>query len=864
MKIRTMLSAGVLTEGVALTGAPAHASPGGACDPDAKNLLITFQPVENVGASYVRTHLTVADKDQRCALGDDWALYFNSVRQPMAVYPAGTAGDAARQQLADQGLTVARADTAQSGDFYVMKPTSGFSAVGAGQARQVTIDFELWMILKTDAPAGFSISYGGKTPRWVPAKILLDPADPEQTTAFSGDARPVQTTATRYADDTSPSLDLTLKQRLLPQPASAVATGGTLRLSGANVQAPKPLANEASYLRSALSDVLTGGPGPVISLGLDPAAKPESYTLTVDGGGVAIRGGDAAGVLYGIQTLRQLIPASPHRQSSVRIPRARIADAPLFSYRGLQIDVARHFQSKQTIEKFLDLMSFLKLNALHLHLSDDEGWRLQIPGLPELTGFGGQRGFDLTESKRLHQAMGSGTEGLAGLPKNATEANLGTKPAYQGYEDATVNFVGQGSGYFSTSDFEQILTYATQRHIQVIPEFDFPAHARAAVQSEERRFQATGDSTYRLLDPADTSHHVSVQGYTDNLANPCLAGTYNFLTKVTSEVGKMYAAAGAPLNVLNMGGDEAPGPNRWQGSPACAANPDTAGKTDAQLWDYFQAKYNAIDRKVAPHTAGWEDVLLDGGGNATLPGFIALPWQNVWGWGREQVAYQLANAGTPVILAHATNLYMDLAYNKDPNEPGYYWAEFVDEKSTFTYQPFDVYANATEDRWGNPFTADPSWTQLTGTGKKNILGMEAQLWGENGKSPQLREYQAFPKLLGVAERAWNQQTPTPAQMPAAWNVFNNTLGQVVFPLLSYYHPVGLSGDDGVNYRIPLPGGQISGGVLTANVRDPGLTIQYSTDGAHWQTYRGPVHVTGAVSLRTLAPDGRVSRVSPLG
>src|SRR5262249_8862787 len=158
--------------------------------------------------------------------------------------------------------------------------------------------------------------------------------------------------------------------------------------------------------------------------------------------GVTIRGGDAAGVLHGIQTLRQLIPAGPRKQNAVEIPKAQIADAPLFSYRGLQIDVSRHFQSKETIEKFLDLMSFLKLNALHLHRSADEGWRLQIPGLPELTGFGGQRGFDLTESKRLHQAMGSGTEGLTGLPKNATEANLGAKPAYQGYEDATENFVG--------------------------------------------------------------------------------------------------------------------------------------------------------------------------------------------------------------------------------------------------------------------------------------------------------------------------------------------------------------------------------------------------------------------------------------
>jgi len=123
------------------------------------------------------------------------------------------------------------------------------------------------------------------------------------------------------------------------------------------------------------------------------------------------------------------------------------------------------------------------------------------------------------------------------------------------------------------------------------------------------------------------------------------------------------------------------------------------------------------------------------------------------------------------------------------------------------------------------------------------------------------------EVLGVAERAWNQNTPTPAQMPAAWDVFVNTVGQVTFPLLSYYQPVGLHGpgvDVGVNYRIPLPGGQIAGGVLNANVRNPGLQIQYSTDGVRWLDYRGPVMVGDAALLRSRAVDGRTSRVAPVG
>ncbi|TYK43507.1 family 20 glycosylhydrolase [Actinomadura decatromicini] len=878
------LTAAALTAALAVAVQPGPAS--AACNPDARDLRITYQPVDHTvaDAQYHLARLTIDNNDKRCALdAAGWALYFNAVRQPGAVL-GGTAGDTARKQLADQGLSVARADAAQSGDFYTLKPAAGFKPIGPGQHRDIAITFEVWAIHKSDAPAGWTIAYGDGKPSWVPAKTLLDPADPKQTTAWSGDKRPVETAGTRYAANTSPKLDLTLRQSIVPQPLSARASGGSVAIGGRSpVSAPDSLDGEAGYLRSALTDVASDKGAP-ITLAVDPKldvdrdGKPdaEGYTLSTTKDGVKIVGTDKAGVLYGVQTLRQLIPAASykaaagrHRKATVDVPLAEIADAPLFGYRGLQIDTGRHFETKQTILKFLDLMSFTKLNRLHLGLTNDEGWRLQIPGLPELTDFGSQRAFDLKETGALHQGMGSvndlgGGDGVSGKAKNETEANLGRAPAYQGFEQNTLNFVGKGSGYYTVKDFEEILRYAAERHIDVVPELNFPAHARAAVQSMERRYQRTQDSTYRLLDPADTSKHVSVQYYNDNLANPCLDSTYKFLSLVVSEVGKMYQRAGVPLNRLNLGGDEPPGPqeNWWSGSPACKANPETAGKSGEELKELFFSRYNEIAHGVAASTAGWEDIT-----NPTtkfrLKGFAPLPWQNVWGWGREDWAYRFANEGTPVILAHATNLYMDLAYNKDPDEPGYYWAAYVDEKSTFTYQPYDVYANATEDRWGNPITPNPSWTKLTPEGRKNILGLEAQLWAENGKAPGIREYQAFPKLLGAAERAWNRETPAPDKMDAAWKVFTNTLGQKTFPLLSFYRPVGLSGT-GVNYRVPPPGAKIDGGTLSANVRDPGLALEYSTDGAKWLPYTGPVKVGAYALTRTRAADGRTSRISQVG
>jgi hexosaminidase len=912
-KIATL--AATLACGLAAAGVPATASAadGDACHPDAKDLLVTYQPVRHsADATAVQARLTLENHSTRCVLGGaGWKLYFNFVRQPLAVQPAGAAGDAARRQLADQGLELTRGDAARSGDLYALTPRGGFPAIAPGERRRIELGVELWTILKTDAPAGWHVVFDGEPARWVPARTLLDRTDPQQTRAFGGDANPVPTAASRYAENTSPLLALSLRDRIVPRPLKAQRLPGTVPIGGrrTTIAAPEALHGEADYLRSALTDVLRGDvrlvspaggddrrghgsqhPPAAIDLRVDAGldadgdgtADAEGYTLTSSRGTVQLTGGSATGVLNGIQTLRQLIPIDAYRSAAngrrvpgFWVPGARIADAPLLRYRGLQIDVARHFQSKATIEKFVDLMSFLKLNRLHLHLTDDEGWRLQIPGLPELTDFGSRRGFDPPEAGRLHQGLGSGTDlssddGVRDKAADATEANGGRAPRYQGFEQATLNYVGQGSGSYSTAEFEELLRYAAARHVDVIPEFDFPAHARAAVQAMERRHARLAGSDpaaageFRLLDPGDTSQHASVQGYTDNLVNPCLESTYAFLTKVVGEVRAMYDAAGAPLTMVNLGGDEPPGPDRWQHSPACAAGAGTAGKDDKQLIDRFFARWNAIALTVAPKTAGWEDVLLAGTGTLALPDFSPLPWQNVWGWGREQVAYRWANRGTPVVLAHATNLYMDLAYNKDPDEPGYYWAAFVDDRSTFTYQPFDVYANATQDRWGNPFAPDPAWEKLTPAGRGQVLGMEAQLWGEVGKAPEIREYQAFPKLLGAATRAWDRQTPAPHDMPAAWDTFANTVGQVTFPLLSYYRPVGDGGDGtGVNYRIPLPGGRIDDGVLRANVRNPGLAIEVSTDGQSWRRYRGPSRVGGWALLRSRAVDGRTSRLSPV-
>ncbi|WP_394837568.1 carbohydate-binding domain-containing protein [Pendulispora rubella] len=851
--------------------------------------------------SFFSAELTIVN-DSAVRLGaDGWQIYFNFVRR---ILNEGE-GNPIKQQLAAQGVKFSKADTAKSGDYWVLEPLANFVPIEPGGKRVIKLLAENWAILKTDAPAAFHIVLPPSKEAWaIKSSVEMDASDPKQTKRFPGDVVPAQTPQLRY-DENRPldKVQLSVATTLLPTPQSVTQGTGQYRLGGPRVaiEYQRGLAKEAAYLKAALGDVLASSVdasersqcGSEIRLVIDPNAHTgsESYTLEVDPQkGIEIRGVDAAGVFYGIQTLRQLIPTEAYRAAasagprklSVQIPQVTVADGPLFGYRGMALDVGRHFQSKATVKKLLDLLAFHKINKFHFHLTDDEGWRLEIPGIPELTSYGSRRGFDVGESKQLHVGMGAGSDlasgdGIRGKARSEAEANGGTQPVYQGYEPAVLNFVGKGSGYYTTKDFEEILAYATERHIDVIPEIDVPGHARAAVKSMEYRYKkyAASDPAkakqYRLVDPDDTSKHTSVQGYTDNFVNPCLPSSYAFLTKVVQEVKARFdAVPGAKLTLIHGGGDELPslsGNVWWKDSPLCKTNPETKDLGDEALKDYFFKKWQPIIAKTGARMTGWDDIIHNG---LQLDGFVPMPWSNVWGWGREDDAYKYANEGRSVILSHATNLYMDLAYNKDPDEPGYYWANFVDESKTFNYLPFDVFAIASHDRMGNAI--DPAtWTSkihLTEAGKANILGMHGLLWGENQKSPELLEYFAFPKILGVAERAWNRNTPSAADLPAAWKQFVNTLGQAELPRLDFYRPVDtrheLSRAVGVNYRIPLPGAKIENGQLLANVRYPGLAIEYSTNGGKtFSTYQGPTPVSGSVVVRSKTPGGHVSRVATI-
>jgi hexosaminidase len=220
-------------------------------------------------------------------------------------------------------------------------------------------------------------------------------------------------------------------------------------------------------------------------------------------------------------------------------------------------------------------------------------------------------------------------------------------------------------------------------------------------------------------------------------------------------------------------------------------------------------------------------------------------------------------------MAHASNFYFDLAYDKDPKEPGNYWAGFVGTRQPYEFAPFNLYTVARTDLMGNKIdpAAFKDSVRLTETGKQHILGLQGELRSEDSKGQEVMEYQIFPKLLSLAERAWASEpawepiSPTSerdAELAAGWNEFANRLGQRELSRLSYLY-------GGVNYRIPPPGAVVENGILKANVAFPGLIIRYTTDGGepnvHSNLYTGPVPVHATTNLEVFATGARHSRIS---
>lgn len=562
------------------------------------------------------------------------------------------------------------------------------------------------------------------------------------------------------------------------------------------------------------------------------------YKLTINETVITINAQDDIGAFYGLQSLASLTTLG-----ATTLPLVAVDDQPHYEYRGQHVDVGRNFHDKAFIFRLIEQMAAYKLNKLHLHLAEDEGWRLEIPDLPELTEVGSKRCMSLTD-------------------ENCLQPQLGGAQA------------SDRDGFYSVSDYKEILKYASKHFIQVIPSLDMPGHSRAAIKAMEVRYKSLNNegnkeaaNQYILSDFSDRTEYSSIQNYSDNTLNVCMESTYNFINKVIDELKVMHEEANHPLVLYHIGADETAG--AWLDSPACKPLIVQHGKK--HLGAHFIERVAEMVANKGIAVAGWNDGLKETR-KAAMP---KNTYSYIWGalpWGAHQQVSEQSHRGWNIVLSIPDVLYFDFPYQIDPKEPGYNWASrSITTRSLFNFMPdnLPIHAEFRLDTLGKNFEIDDT-LQKDKNGNIshqplakgfNVKGIQGQLWSETVRSEQQAEYMIYPRLLALAERAWHQPSwhvpydyngkkfdkntnnftqELKNQRDKSWLAFSQVVGFKELPKLE---------NSGVFYRIPSLGAKIQKGKLHVKSAMQGVPIEYQENATPWQLYSKPVKVTGDIKVR---------------
>ena len=492
---------------------------------------------------------------------------------------------------------------------------------------------------------------------------------------------------------------------------------------------------------------------------------------------------------------RVLLSAKP-------VPAAVIEDWPDFPYRGLMIDIARNYQTPDEMRRVIDLMDRYGLNHLHFHITDDEAWRLEIPGLPELTKLGGHRGYTLDSSEFLPQIFTG----------NGDPAALG----------------GTANGYLTREDFIDLLRYAEARGVKVIPEIESPGHARAAIYAMEKRWRDTGDDTYRLADSDDKSEYTSAQAFHDNVMNLAMPGPLNFMEKVGAEIKAMYDEAGVQLPAIDIGGDEV-AQGAWKESPIARKYMKKHGiKNERDLHLIYIKELVERYAKLGIPVSGWQEIAVghsDEFNASVRPHVYSVNCWSTLG-PQSSITRQSAEGGYPTVLSNVDHFYLDMCYNYHPYERGLTWGGTVDEFDALHGYPRRL-------------------CDVDSAAFRNIKGISGQVFAETMRSGEMLESFLLPKMLGLAERAWNaDSTYTDAK-------FNTVIAVKEVPawLLRGY-----------NFHLSQPGIRIADGMVEMNTpydsRLLPVIVRYTLDGseptADSPLYREPFAAPAAGQIRAKA------------
>lgn len=601
-------------------------------------------------------YITITNLSDKPITNDGWILYFNY----MSLHPIFTEGEEIKQ-------------TELQASYHSIEPTKDFVTLQPDSSRTFKLRFRGNVIRQTSCPEGFFL-VKTKNGKVQPGKPISIPCTYAPFTRPEQMKRGIVTwEKTPYADGpyvydyvkhilNSPINENV--QPLLPQPKQSVYTDGVCEVGKAELV----VRTDANMVK-------------------------EGYTLIITPEQITIEASDEAGVFYAKQTIKQW---------GELIPCGKVIDYPDLHHRGIMLDVVRNYYPVDSIYRILDIMAYHKLNVLHFHLTDDEAWRLEIPGLPQLTKIGGRRGYTTDESECLLPMYCGGWD-----PDAPTTAN----------------------GYITREKYIELLRYAGERHIRVIPEIDMPGHMRAAKK-------AMGNL---LTDSAfDARVYKSAQNYTDNVIDVTKPYAIEFIDHVITEIVKMHQEANHPLTIFNIGGDEVP-----------------KGALTKEEHQAFIDQVLAILQRYNLQPMGWEEITHFCQPESKA---ICYSWLN-----SNTKPLEMAEAGYPVVLANANHLYFDFAYCNHHEEKGLNWGGYTDEYRSFDWEPLM---------------------------HPNVIGMNAQLWAEVLRSFSQVEWQIFPKVYGLAERAWNNRSAL------TLGDYNRLVYEVFIPQLAA---------SGRNFHIQQPG-----------------------------------------------------------
>lgn len=407
-----------------------------------------------------------------------------------------------------------------------------------------------------------------------------------------------------------------------------------------------------------------------ISFILDSNIQDESYQLSIKPNSVTVTGSEA-GLFYGLQSIKQLI--SPYETGSIKLPVAEIIDKPRFEYRGAMLDVARYFFSVEEVKRFIDLMAFYKLNTFHWHLTEDAGWRIEIKKYPLLTQIGAWR--------------------------RGTQSN---------HDPASFDRLPHG-GFYTQEQIKDVVEYAQQKNITIIPEFDMPGHT-LTVLAAYPEVSCTG-GPFKVLEQWGIQEDILCAGNEH---------TYKMVEDILDEILELF-----PSEIIHIGGDEAP-KERWKACHKCQAKMEEQNlQNEDELQSYFIKRVSTYLQSKGRRALGWDEI-MDGG---LAPNTMVMSWRG------EEGGIKAAQLGHEVVMAPNVFMYLDYYQGVPEEEPLNIWGD-VPLRRVYEYEPFSP--------------------QIPAENHKYIIGVQGNLWMEYIHSLPKLDYMAFPRLAAVAEVNWSE------------------------------------------------------------------------------------------------------------